>query len=67
MDKHERKEPEQPVPQQLPPEEPPTKMDAIKKNPNPRANENLPEDIQEGEKDFEQEGPGTEVTDGEDG
>lgn len=46
----------------------PGKKDSLKKNPNPRANENLPEELQEkkGDKKLEQ-GPGSEITDGEDG
>lgn len=64
---NDKKEKETPVPQQFPPAEPPTKMDAFKKNPNPRANENLPEDEQKKEGKQDQEGPGSEVTDGEDG
>lgn len=44
------------------------KMDSHKKNPNPRANENLPADVQEDLNDATKEqGPGTEITDGEDG
>ena len=44
------------------------KMDSHKKNPNPRANENLPADVQEEQKDpANQQGPGSEITDGEDG
>jgi hypothetical protein len=46
----------------------PGQDDLIKKNPNPRANENLPEAVQTDKEDKKQEqGAGSEVTDGEDG
>lgn len=46
----------------------PGQDDQLKKNPNPRANENLPEALQTDKDDEEQEqGTGSEVTDGEDG
>lgn len=46
----------------------PGQDDKLKKNPNPRANENLPEALQTDKEDKKQEqGAGSEVTDGEDG
>lgn len=46
----------------------PGQDDQLKKNPNPRANENLPEALQTDKENKEQEqGAGSEVTDGEDG
>jgi hypothetical protein len=41
--------------------------ESVKKNPNPRANENLPEKDQKNTDDEETTGAGSEVTDGEDG
>jgi hypothetical protein len=41
--------------------------ESVKKNPNPRANENLPEKDKENRNDEDATGAGSEVTDGEDG
>jgi hypothetical protein len=41
--------------------------ESVKKNPNPRANENLPDKNKEKDKPEDTTGPGSEVTDGEDG
>ena len=41
--------------------------ESVKKNPNPRANENLPDKDKESPKDEDTTGAGSEVTDGEDG
>ena len=40
---------------------------SLKKNPNPRANENLPEKDQKKDNPEDSTGPGSEITDGEDG
>ena len=41
--------------------------ESVKKNPNPRANENLPDKDKKNNNDEDTTGPGSEVTDGEDG
>jgi hypothetical protein len=41
--------------------------ESVKKNPDPRANENLPEKDKDKPKEEDTTGPGSEVTDGEDG
>ena len=41
--------------------------ESVKKNPNPRANENLPEKAKETDENEDTGGVGSEVTDGEDG
>ncbi|MCS3798919.1 hypothetical protein [Niastella sp. OAS944] len=41
--------------------------ESVKKNPNPRANENLPDKDKKNNDDEDITGPGSEVTDGEDG
>ena len=41
--------------------------ESVKKNPDPRANENLPEKDKKSNKKEDTTGPGSEVTDGEDG
>jgi hypothetical protein len=41
--------------------------ESVKKNPNPRANENLPEKDKKNDKPEDTTGPGSEITDGEDG
>lgn len=63
-------EEQQPAPRgegKEPPRDPEIKPGDIKKNPNPRANENLPEQDKKEETPGSRQGAGTEITDGEDG